>query len=149
MIMMYITRQHTISAAHRLFEYGGRCERLHGHNYKICLTLAAASLNELGMVLDFGDVKKLLFSALDEAWDHKTLLFSKDPLFLALEPILQDGSLCPVPFNPTAENMAAYLATTFFPELLRSAGIDAQVCVHAVTVYETDNNCATWQRSAE
>ena len=134
--MMYITRQHTISAAHRLFEYGGRCERLHGHNYKICLTLAAGSLNELGMVLDFGDVKKLLFSALDEAWDHKTLLFSKDPLLLALEPILQDGSLCSVPFNPTAENIARWI-TEQIPECYKTE------------VRESEGNWAAYVRPGE
>ena len=51
--MMEITREHVISAAHRLYEYGGRCERLHGHNYRILVTLTADRMNELGMVVDF------------------------------------------------------------------------------------------------
>ena len=78
--MMEITREHVISAAHRLYEYGGRCERLHGHNYRILVTLTADRMNELGMVVDFVEVKRVLFGALEEAWDHRTLLFRDDPL---------------------------------------------------------------------
>lgn len=60
--MMEITREHVISAAHRLYEYGGRCERLHGHNYRILVTLTADRMNELGMVVDFVEVKRVLLA---------------------------------------------------------------------------------------
>ncbi len=147
--MMHITRRHCISAAHRLYDYGGRCERLHGHNYQICLTLSAPELDELGMVADFGEVKQLLFGALDEAWDHRTLLYDKDPLCARLQALLEDdGSICPVPFNPTAENMAAWLATDFFPAVLERTGLGRRVFVRRVTVYETENNCASWEKDA-
>ncbi len=144
--MMHVTRRHTISAAHRLFEYNGRCERLHGHNYRIEITVGADSLNRLGMVIDFGDVKKVLCGALDAAWDHRTLLYDRDPLCRQLMEITGDGSVCPVPFNPTAENMAAWLGTELFPaELARAGFSNARVC--AVTVCETDGNSATWSLS--
>ncbi len=143
--MMYVTRRHSISAAHRLFEYNGRCERLHGHNYRVDITVAANALNSQGMVLDFGDVKKILCSVLDEAWDHRTLLYDKDPLCRQLMELTDDGAVCPVPFNPTAENMAVWLGTRLLPEALHRAGLK-DVCVTMVTVFETDNNSATWSR---
>ncbi len=141
---MLITRRHCIASAHRLYQYGGRCERLHGHNYRIELSLSAEELDEEGMVADFGEVKRLLCGELDEAWDHRTLLYDQDPLCAQLRDVLPDGSLCPVPFNPTAENMAAHLGRVLFPKALERAGLAGRVRVAQVTVYETDNNSATW-----
>lgn len=141
--MMEITREHVISAAHRLYEYGGRCERLHGHNYRILVTLTAHRMNELGMVVDFVEVKRVLFGALEEAWDHRTLLFRDDPLSGQLSALLTDGSVRVVPFNPTAENMAAYLAQTLFPKAMAGAGMKG-VRVSRVVVYETEGSQACW-----
>lgn len=142
--MITVTRETTIAAAHRLFEYGGRCERLHGHNYRIHLTLVSEELDFLGMVVDFGIIKSVLFGALDAAWDHRTLLFVDDPLCAKLQAIEDDGSVCPVPFNPTAENMASYLGKVFFPAEMKKASLPACVSVASVTVYETERSWATW-----
>lgn len=143
--MMEISREHSIAVAHRLYEYGGRCERLHGHNYRIRVTLTARQLDGLGMVADFVDVKKVLFGALEREWDHHTLLFAEDPLCGQLAAILDDDSVRPVPFNPTAENMAAHLATVLFPAAMAQEGFEG-VEIVAVTVWETDNSSATWRR---
>lgn len=143
--MMVITREHCIAAAHRLYEYGGRCERLHGHNYRIRISLTAEKLNALGMVVDFTEIKRVLFGALDNAWDHRTLLFSEDPLCRYLTSVLQDDSIRSVPFNPTAENMATYLGDVLFPEAMAS-GYMGDVRIVSVTVFETDQSFATWTR---
>ena len=145
--MMHITCRHSIAVAHRIFEYGGTCERLHGHNYRLVIDLCADALDDLGMVADFRTVKKVLFQAVDAAWDHRTLLYDKDPLCAPLMKLLTDGSVAPASFNPTAENMAAHLGTAIFPRALLNAGLNA-VQVLSVTVYETDNNSATWTNDA-
>ena len=145
--MLQITRKHVFAAAHRLYDYEGQCERLHGHNYRVEVTLSAAALNRLGMVMDFAEVKEVLFGALDACWDHRTLLFERDPLCGSLGALLADGSICPVPFNPTAENMAAYLGENLFPEVMRRRGLDG-VRLDAVTVHETDHSAARWSREA-
>ena len=100
-------------------------------------------MNELGMVVDFVEVKRVLFGALEEAWDHRTLLFRDDPLSGQLSALLTDGSVRVVPFNPTAENMAAYLAQTLFPKAMAGAGMKG-VRVSRVVVYETDGGQACW-----
>ena len=141
--MLEITREHVIAMAHRLYDYNGCCERLHGHNYRIAVTLAANKLNHHGMIADFALLKEVLFGALDNAWDHRTLLFERDPLCASLAK-LDDGSLCVVGFNPTAENMAAYLGEKFFPAVMRDAALPADLRVVAVAVYETDKNYAKW-----
>ncbi|MBQ9406617.1 MAG: 6-carboxytetrahydropterin synthase [Desulfovibrio sp.] len=145
--MLQITRQHVISAAHRLYDYDGRCERLHGHNYRIEVTIGAPTLDRQGMVVDFAEIKKHLFGALDAAWDHRTLLYVHDPLCGHLSAVLDDASLCPVPFNPTAENMAAYLGEEFFPAVLRQADLSRVLTVDSVVVHETEGSSARWSRS--
>ena len=143
--MLKLTRKHSIAAAHRLFDYTGKCERLHGHNYIIEITLLADNLDSLGMIMDFGTVKSELLNPLDTIWDHRTLLYDKDPLCNDLQEILSDGSVCAVPFNPTAENMAQYLGETFFPEQLRRIECN-NITVVRVAVFETENNSAVWER---
>lgn len=143
--MITVTRKHTFSAAHRLYDYSGKCEHLHGHNYYVCVTLAADHLDEQGMVLDFTTIKAVLMSELDALWDHKTLLWEQDPLSQSLHTLLGDGSVRAVPFNPTAENMAHYLGSVFFPKVLAAQLPSADVRVQAVTVYETEKSSATWQ----
>ena len=145
--MLTVTRKHRISAAHRLYDYTGKCERLHGHNYDISITITRPALDALGMIIDFADIKRLLLTALDQAWDHKTLLYDKDPLCTTLKKILDDGSVCAVPFNPTAENMACYLGETFFPGILAQQNVPQNLSVISVTVYETPENLATWQKT--
>ena len=132
--MMEITREHVISAAHRLYEYGGRCERLHGHNYRILVTLTADRMNELGMVVDFVEVKRVLFGALEEAWDHRTLLFRDDPLSGQLSALLTDGSVRVVPFNPTAENIARWVCD----QIPTSFKVEVQESEGNMAVYEKD-----------
>ncbi len=144
--MMQITRKHIISSAHRLYDYDGRCERLHGHNYRIEATLSTPQLNRLGMIVDFAEIKKILFGALDAVWDHRTLLYTKDPLCAKLAGVLDDDSLCPVPFNPTAENMATYLGEEFFPSVIREAGMPEDLRIDKVVVHETDGSSACWSR---
>lgn len=146
--MLAVTRQHTLAAAHRLYDYNGRCERLHGHNYRIEVTVSARGLNALGMVVDFADIKRQLLDALDQAWDHRTLLYDRDPLCAQLSAILDDGSICAVPFNPTAENMAAYLGEVFFPQVLRQSGLPQDLRVDSVAVHETEGSQARWSREA-
>lgn len=143
--MIEITRESTIAMAHRLFQYDGQCERLHGHNYRILVTVTSDGLNDLGMVADFADIKRVLFGGLDAEWDHRTILFENDPLCASLLALLDDGSIRPVPFNPTAENMAAHLGTVLFPAFLEKAGMKG-VTVSRVVVYETEKSAATWRR---
>ena len=142
--MLTVTSRHKISAAHRLYAYDGKCEHLHGHNYLIEITLAAEQTDPLGMVMDFSTIKESLLVELDKLWDHRTLLYDQDPLCRPLQDILHDTSVCAVPFNPTAENMATFLGSQFFPKLLAAKGFSQRLCIQSITVFETENNSATW-----
>jgi 6-pyruvoyltetrahydropterin/6-carboxytetrahydropterin synthase len=155
------TRYHDISCGHRVVGHGGKCVGLHGHNYRIHFTVQSPSLDDMGMVVDFGVIKDRLCQWLEEHWDHKMLLWEKDPV-LALfrqealneasseypskaqrwEPIL--SSIYVVRFNPTAENMANWLLAELGPAAL---GNIPHVQLIKVTVEETRKCSASAERS--
>jgi 6-pyruvoyltetrahydropterin/6-carboxytetrahydropterin synthase len=110
------------AAAHRIREYKGNCEVLHGHNWKVELRVAGADLNDLGMVCDFREVKRLL-GAVVERLDHKYL---ND-----VEPF--------VTINPTTENVARFV----HDELKRQ--LPAGLSMTGVTVWESEGCGATYR----
>lgn len=105
--MFTIVKQLDFAYGHRLLNYDGKCRHLHGHNGKVEIVLAGEELDERGMVVDFGDVKRAMKAWIDEHFDHRMLLNKEDPLIPLLqeqgEPLyLMDG-------NPTAEGIARQL----------------------------------------
>ncbi|MEM4368369.1 MAG: 6-carboxytetrahydropterin synthase QueD, partial [Candidatus Anstonellales archaeon] len=88
---IYVESQ--FSSAHYLRMYKGKCENLHGHNWKVGVYIGAQKLNSIGMVLDFKDLKKILKKVLDKL-DHK--LLNKEVNFFKTN-------------QPTAENIARYI----------------------------------------
>lgn len=114
-------RHHDISCGHRVHQHEGKCKYLHGHNYRIHFTCEANTLDTIGRVIDFGDMKGRLCFWLEDNWDHKMLLWEKDPLSLMLRAL--DNSVVIVPFNPTAENIAKHLVEVVGPVQLMGLGI--------------------------
>jgi 6-pyruvoyltetrahydropterin/6-carboxytetrahydropterin synthase len=110
------------AAAHALRDYPGDCHRLHGHNWKVEVEVAADRLDELGMVIDFKAIKAAAREVTDEL-DHRFL-----------------NEVAPFDrLNPTAENMAAYLFRR-----LADALNDDRVAVEAVTLWETERACVRY-----
>ena len=70
--MFEVIVQSEFAAAHQLREYGGQCERLHGHNWRVEVRVAAGAVNDLGLAIDFREVKRRLAAVLDEL-DHQFL----------------------------------------------------------------------------
>jgi 6-pyruvoyltetrahydropterin/6-carboxytetrahydropterin synthase len=120
--MYEVTIIKSFSAAHILSQVGGKCEELHGHNFKVELTLGAPDLNQSGLLIDFRLVKKWLNEILDEL-DHKHL---NDISYFA-------------GINPSAENVARYLAQKLAP-----AAKAARVKVSRVKVWESENAAVTY-----
>lgn len=140
--MMVVHRYHDICAGHRVVGHEGKCRHLHGHNYRIHFYCASNGLDDLGRVFDFSEVKNRLCNWLEENWDHKFLVWEKDPLITTLHGLMNNGeydrtgerehfnqSLVWLPFNPTAENLADYLLNTIAPKRLEGTGVKL-VAVH-------------------
>jgi 6-pyruvoyltetrahydropterin/6-carboxytetrahydropterin synthase len=92
---------------HRLKDHDGPCRFLHGHNGAIELVLAAEHLDEMGFVMDLGEVNQIVSSDLRANFDHRMLLHQEDSVIPHLE--AAGEVFIPLPFHPTAENLAKML----------------------------------------
>lgn len=140
--MVTAERYHDISCGHRVVGHEGKCLNLHGHNYRVHFTVEATGereLDEVGRVIDFGVIKSRLCQWLEENYDHRMLIWDQDPLLPALRQI--DKTICVVPFNPTAENIAWYLVEVMGPELLKGTETKLVRC----RVEETRKCSATYE----
>lgn len=118
-------RHHDICCGHRVVGQGGKCENLHGHNYRFHFTIESYQedgVDAVGRVLDFSVIKDVLCEWLEENWDHKMLLWAKDPMYAYVKDI--DPTVVRVDFNPTAENLAKHMVESVAPYLFNAAKID-------------------------
>lgn len=92
---------------HRLLNYNGKCQYLHGHNGIVEIEIESNSLDELGMVVDFGELRKVAKEWIDSNLDHRMILCRQDPV---IEFLSQMGEpLYLMDENPTAENIAKHI----------------------------------------
>jgi 6-pyruvoyltetrahydropterin/6-carboxytetrahydropterin synthase len=127
-------------AGHRLVGHGGKCEHFHGHNYRVEISLAAESLDEVGRVVDFADIKRMFKDWIDEHWDHGFLLYEHDDNGVAAIQQVHPCKAYVLPYNPTAENIARYLLDHVAPKLLES--FPHAVRVERIGVWENESSCA-------
>lgn len=111
----------SFAAAHQLHYYKGKCERLHGHNWRVRVAVEGTELDRVGLLVDFNDLKAMI-GASTEKLDHGFL--NDVPPFDAV--------------NPTSENIARFIAEDMAPKL------PAQVRIAGVTVWESDKCSATY-----
>lgn len=123
--MFEIDVEESFAAGHALRGYIGKCENLHGHNYRVRLTVAGDGLDQLGLLCDFKDVKNFLNEVIGRM-DHQYL---ND-----IEPFKE--------LNPSAENIARYV----FQETnsLVSTTTQGRASVKRVKVWETERNAVTY-----
>jgi 6-pyruvoyltetrahydropterin/6-carboxytetrahydropterin synthase len=95
-----------LCVAHRLPNHSGACRNLHGHNYEITVEASGQISSTTGMVKDF-QTFDALWKDLKALFDHRTLLWDKDPLCSTME------NVCKCAWLPTAENIALYIATEY------------------------------------
>ncbi len=122
--MFEVAVEQTFAAGHALRNYKGKCENVHGHNFKVRVVMEGEKLDESGLLVDFLDVKAAM----------QTIIDRLDHVFLNDVP----------PFdvkNPSAENIAEY----FFTEMTRSLTSTVPVRVREVKVWETDIQSATYR----
>jgi 6-pyruvoyltetrahydropterin/6-carboxytetrahydropterin synthase len=133
--MFQVTKEIRFCYGHRLLNYDGKCRYLHGHNGRAVITLSAAALDALGMVVDFSQIKRVVGSWIDAHLDHRMILHKDDPVLPLLRQ--QGEPVFLVDVNPTAENIARliyeYVASQGFP-------------VEEVTLWETDDSYAVYRK---
>jgi 6-pyruvoyltetrahydropterin/6-carboxytetrahydropterin synthase len=137
MMTLTIMRRVRFCAGHRLYQHGGKCEYFHGHNYIADFYVTGESVDHVGRIIDFAELKRLFKGWLDEHWDHGFLLDQKDENGINAIKSVTPTKYFLLPYNPTAENMAKYLLETVCPQLLAGTGLRAV----RVVVWETEETC--------
>ena len=122
--MFRIFKDFTFSAGHSIRGHTGGCENLHGHNYRVRIHLEAGELDELGMVIDFADLKAMAAEILGP-FDHRVI--NDIPPFDEV--------------NTTAELFSEYV----FRQMVRRLPADRPVTVSRVEVWENDTSCAAYE----
>ena len=121
--MFEVTIEETFAAGHALRNYRGKCENVHGHNYRAQVTLRGAELDAIGLLVDFVELKRVVHAVLDRM-DHQWL--NDFPPFDTL--------------NPSAENMARYI----YDEVSAALKTKEGVRVACVRLWETDTASAAY-----
>ncbi|HLI30125.1 MAG TPA: 6-carboxytetrahydropterin synthase QueD [Terriglobia bacterium] len=121
--MFEVSVEYSFSAGHALRHYKGKCENVHGHNYRVRVTVEGEKLDRAGLLVDFSELKTSL-RALADRFDHQ---FMND-----LKPFDE--------VNPSAENLAKYLCDGIASRLQ-----GREIRLRSVTVWETDSSSATYR----
>lgn len=135
--MFEIAIKAEFSSAHNLREYLGKCEALHGHNWKVEVKLNSKKLDKIGMVMDFTKLKEITKDIISDL-DHKYL--NEIPYFSAAGGSASGGKK----INPTSENIAKFIFDKVNESLPRESN---DVSLKSVTVWENDNSYATYSQS--
>lgn len=135
------TRRLEFDAAHRITQHGSKCRNLHGHRYALEITARAAALDHMGMVIDFGAIKRVVGGWVDEHLDHGAILKEDDTVTVGGVEMpfadfckAQGWKVVVIAGEPTAENLVVMLKRKA-GELLADFGIE----VERVRLYETPN----------
>lgn len=139
-----ITKHFDFETAHALYGYDGKCKNIHGHSYHLYVTVIGTPIDDInntknGMVLDFGDLKKIVKSQIVNAFDHAVVLNQNSPhLELAKTIDKHSHKVVLVPYQPTSENMLFDFANRIKLQLPQN------VSLHSLKLNETANSYAEW-----
>ncbi len=132
--MFEIVKSIEFCYGHRLLEHQGPCAHLHGHNAKVDVMLGSETLDALGMVMDFSDVKAVLKEWVDATLDHTMLLCKDDPMVAVFT--ANNERVYVMDENPTAENLA---------KLIYQKAVAEGLPVVSVTLWESDSSFARYR----
>jgi 6-pyruvoyltetrahydropterin/6-carboxytetrahydropterin synthase len=142
-----ITKQFSFETGHALYGYDGKCRNVHGHSYKLSVTvigepIADSSHVKFGMVIDFSDLKKIVKEEIVDVFDHATV-FNKNTPHVELAKELSDRghSVLLVDYQPTSEMMVIDFAEKIKQRLPK------QTQLFSLRLQETATSYAEWYAS--
>jgi len=134
-----VTKEFHFEAAHALDGYDGKCRDIHGHSYHLKVTFLGnpiedKDVSECGMVVDFGELKKIVNEKVYDLFDHR-LILRKDSRFKPIE--LKNSRVRYVDYQPTCENMLLEIVLILKDQF-------ENINLHSVFLRETANSSAEW-----
>lgn len=142
-----ITKQFSFETGHALYGYDGKCKNVHGHSYKLSVTVIGTPISDTsnvkyGMVIDFSDLKKIVKTEIVDVFDHATVFNKNTPhVELAKELADRDHNVLLVDYQPTSEMMVIDFAQKIKKHLPET------IQLYALRLQETDSSFAEWYAS--
>ena len=139
-----ITKQFNFETGHALYGYDGKCKNVHGHSYKLSVTvigqpIADSSQVKFGMVIDFSDLKKIVKEEIVDVFDHATVFNQNTPhLELAKELKQRNHHVILVDYQPTSEMMVIDFADKIKKRLPEN------IALFSLRLQETETSFAEW-----
>jgi 6-pyruvoyltetrahydropterin/6-carboxytetrahydropterin synthase len=139
-----ITKKFSFETGHALYGYDGKCKNVHGHSYKLSVTVIGSPITDrsnvkLGMVIDFTDLKKIVKEEVVDQFDHATV-FNQTTPHVELAKELQDRGhhVILVGYQPTSENMIVDFAARIKSRLPEG------IALFSLKLQETESSFAEW-----
>ncbi len=142
-----ITKEFRFETGHALFGYDGKCRNVHGHSYHLSVTIIGTPIEEegqikLGMVMDFGDLKKIVNKEVVDRFDHATVFNGNSPHVKLAKTLEAEGhKVILADYQPTSENMVLDFATRIQKQL------PSGISLHSLRLRETGTAYAEWYAS--
>lgn len=142
-----ITKQFNFETGHALYGYDGKCRNVHGHSYKLSVTVIGTPITDptnvkLGMVIDFGDLKKIVKGEIVNQFDHATVFNKNTPHIEVAKELTDRGhNVILADYQPTSENMVIDFAKKIKDRLPEN------IQLHSLKLQETDTSFAEWYAS--
>ena len=139
-----ITKQFSFESGHALYGYDGKCKNVHGHSYKLSVTVIGQPIDDrnnvkYGMVIDFTDLKKIVKEEIVDIFDHATIFNQTTPhLELANELKTRGHEVILVDYQPTSENMVIDFANKIKKRLPEN------ISLFSLKLQETETSFAEW-----
>jgi len=139
-----ITKEFSFETGHALYGYDGKCRNVHGHSYKLAVTVVGIPITDpthvkLGMVIDFGDLKTIVKEEVVDPFDHATIFNRNTPHLELAEELQERGhKVILADYQPTSENMVMDFAKKIRARLPR------HISLHSLKLRETETAFAEW-----
>ncbi|MBS1535543.1 MAG: 6-carboxytetrahydropterin synthase [Flavobacteriaceae bacterium] len=142
-----ITKQFSFETGHALFGYDGKCKNVHGHSYKLSVTVIGHPITDTanvkyGMVIDFSDLKKIVKEEIVDLFDHATVFNQNTPHIELAQELKQRGHhVILVNYQPTSENMVIDFAQKI------QSRLPENIALFSLKLQETESSYAEWYAS--
>jgi 6-pyruvoyltetrahydropterin/6-carboxytetrahydropterin synthase len=141
-----VTREFTFEMAHVLGNYDGPCRNVHGHSYRLFVTISGTPVNDIaspkdGMVMDFADLKNIILNEIINVFDHAVAVskdFDRDKMEMLSKTF---GNTVLVNYQPTCENLVSDFASRI------KIHLPERISLHSLKLYETAKSYAEWYSS--
>lgn len=141
MSVVKITKEFRYEGAHALYNYDGKCRFIHGHSYKLYVTVKGSpctdeTMSGYGMIMDFTELKKIVNDSVIDKFDHALVLREDAPLSAEIATAYSNVVL--VNFQPTCENLISYFADSI------KAKLPKDIELFSLRLYETSTSYVEW-----